>query len=207
MKESPRTLRVVDFNKDHLILISQVTALILTLGLASARLNAADQRLFHTYFDSNRWWLKSPEGQPFFSVGVCVLDQGVPRHQYDERKPAYGGWRHYDSPTEWADASLRRLKGWKFSTIGGWSDFETLRGSREHSMYMTPVLHLGSTVGFPWLDMWDEKNLERMERLAAERIDPLRDDPRVIGYYSDNELGWWCATLWTMTLEQPATSG
>ena len=31
--------------------------------------------------------------------------------------------------------------------------------------------------------------------------------PQVIGYYSDNELGWWNAILWKMTLEQPATSG
>jgi hypothetical protein len=29
----------------------------------------------------------------------------------------------------------------------------------------------------------------------------------VIGYYSDNEIGWWNAILWKMTLEQPATSG
>src|SRR5262249_5756803 len=42
---------------------------------------------------------------------------------------------------------------------------------------------------------------------AKETIIPLRDNPRVIGYYSDNELGWWNAILWRMTLEQPSTSG
>jgi hypothetical protein len=35
----------------------------------------------------------------------------------------------------------------------------------------------------------------------------LRDDPRLLGYYSDNEMGWWNATLFKMTLEQAPASG
>src|SRR5262249_18010817 len=48
---------------------------------------------------------------------------------------------------------------------------------------------------------------ERMDQVARDQILPLRDDPRVIGYYSDNEIGWWNAALFTMTLEQSPTSG
>jgi len=29
----------------------------------------------------------------------------------------------------------------------------------------------------------------------------------VIGYYSDNEMGWWNAILFKMTLEQAPTAG
>jgi len=36
---------------------------------------------------------------------------------------------------------------------------------------------------------------------------PWRDDPRLIGYYSDNEIGWWDAILFKATLEQAPTSG
>src|SRR5262249_44843102 len=36
---------------------------------------------------------------------------------------------------------------------------------------------------------------------------PLRDDPRIIGYYTDNEIGWWNAILFKMTLEQAPSSG
>jgi hypothetical protein len=167
----------------------------------------ADGRGFHVQQGEAGRSFVSPEGKPFFSVGVCVVDQGTPRDGYDPARPAYAAWRHYDSSGAWADATLARLKSWKFTTVGGWSDFAALRQSREQTLWLTPVLHLGSTVGAPWLDMWDAKHLERMERLAVERIVPLRDDPRVIGYYSDNEIGWWNATLWKMTLEQPASSG
>jgi hypothetical protein len=43
--------------------------------------------------------------------------------------------------------------------------------------------------------------------VAREQIPPLRDDPRLIGYYTDNEIGWWNGILFKMTLEQVSTSG
>jgi hypothetical protein len=55
--------------------------------------------------------------------------------------------------------------------------------------------------------MWDSKITDRMDAVAREQILALRDDPRVIGYYSDNEMGWWNAILFKMTLEQAPTSG
>ena len=55
--------------------------------------------------------------------------------------------------------------------------------------------------------MWDSKITDRMDAVAREQILALRDDPRVIGYYSDNEMGWWNAILFKMTLEQAPSSG
>lgn len=153
------------------------------------------------------WWLVSPEGEPFFSKGVCLVAQGASREEYDPENPGYAAWQHYPSPHHWADATLRRLKAWRFTTAGAWSDFATLRQSGEQTLWLTPVLHIGSTAGAPWWDMWDAAILERMDQVAREQILPLRDDPRVLGYYSDNELGWWNAALWKMTLEQAPTSG
>jgi hypothetical protein len=157
--------------------------------------------------DANGWWLVSRSGEKFFSLGVCMFNQGSKKDEYNPVKPSYAALRHYDGPEAWADASLRRLKSWGFTTVGGWSDYATLQQSREHDLWITPVLHLGSTSGAPWFDMWDEKVIRRIEEVAEKAILPLRDDPRVLGYFSDNELGWWNAIMWKMTLEQPATSG
>lgn len=74
-------------------------------------------------------------------------------------------------------------------------------------MLLTPVLHMGSTAGAPWWDMWDPEVISRMDATARETILAVRDDPRLVGYYSDNELGWWNATLFKMTLEQSPRSG
>ena len=94
-----------------------------------------------------------------------------------------------------------------FTTVGAWSDFQTLRQGRDRDVAFAPVLHIGSTAGAPWWDMWDPKIIDRMDQVAREQILALRDDPRLIGYYSDNEMGWWNATLFKMTLEQGPASG
>lgn len=151
--------------------------------------------------------LVDPAGRPFFSVGVCVVTRGESRAAYDPENPAYAAWQHYPTTPAWADDSLRRLREWGFTTLGGWADLTVLRASTNQTLWLTPVLHLGSTAGAPWWDMWNPKNVRRMRDVAREGISALHGDTRVIGYYSDNELGWWNATLWKMTLEQPATSG
>ena len=45
-----------------------------------------------------------------------------------------------------------------------------------------------------------------MDQIADDFIAPLRDDPRVIGYYCDNEIGWWDGALWRLTFAQAPTS-
>ena len=157
--------------------------------------------------DERCWWLVAPSGEPFFSLGICMFNQGQHRGEYDQAKPSYAAFRHYDMPEAWASASLARLKSWGFTTIGGWSDYHLVPPAAEHNLWLTPVLHIGSTSGAPWFDMWDEKVLARIGEVARKNIRELRGNPRVLGYYSDNELGWWNAILWKMTLEQPASSG
>jgi hypothetical protein len=154
-----------------------------------------------------RWSFLTPAGEPFFSMGVCVVTPGSSRQVWDPENPSYAWWRHYSTPAQWADATLRRLKEWRFTTLGAWGDQATLRASKEMTLYLTPVLHLGSTAGAPWWDMWDSRVVGRMEETARTQILAVRDDPRLLGYYSDNELGWWNATLFKMTLEQSSGSG
>src|SRR6185503_16716317 len=156
---------------------------------------------------NSAWWLASPEGRPFFSVGVCLVTRGASRDAFDRENPSYASWQHYTDDRAWADATLHRLKSWNFTTIGAWSHHRVLLQSSNMLGGLTPVLHVGSTAGAPWWDMWDEKIIQRMDDVAREQILAVRDDPRLIGYYTDNEMGWWNATLFHMALEQAPTSG
>ena len=177
----------------------------------SVAANAADLGSPKTRFSIQQQdgfaWLVKPDGERFFSFGVCCVNQGASREEFDSANPGYAAWRHYANSNAWADATMRRLKSWGFTTIGGWSDFQTLNQSPDTNLLFAPVLHIGSTAGAPWWDMWDPKIVDRMDQVAREAILPLRDNPRVIGYYSDNEIGWWNAILFKMTLEQAPTSG
>ncbi len=153
------------------------------------------------------WWLRSPDGQPFFSVGVCLVTRGASRESFSPTNPGYAAWQHYQNDAAWADATLKRLREWCFDTIGAWSHHSNLMASPRMLRGLTPVLHVGSTAGAPWWDMWDPKIIQRMDDVARGQIFSVRDDPRLIGYYTDNEMGWWNATLFRMALDQPATSG
>jgi hypothetical protein len=152
-------------------------------------------------------WLVRPNGERFFSLGVCCVDRGVARAEFRPENPGYAAWQHHVDSNEWAAVTLKRLKSWRFTTVGGWSDFQTLKQCPGADVAFAPVLQIGSTAGAPWWDMWDPKITDRMEQVARDQILALRDDSRVIGYYTDNEIGWWNAILFKMTLEQVPASG
>jgi hypothetical protein len=156
------------------------------------------------------WWFVAPNGEKFFSLGVCMFNRGLEGEAFNPNKPFYTASRHYDSPAAWAHSSLARLRSWGFTTVGGWSDYDTVAPvarSNGNLWWLTPVLHVGSTAGAPWFDMWDEKIIHRIEEVAQRNIGILAGNPHVLGYYSDNELGWWNAIMWRITLQQPASSG
>src|SRR5436309_6341617 len=152
-------------------------------------------------------WLVRPNGERFFSFGACVVDQGASLSEYNPTNPGYAAFQHYENSNRWAAATVQRLRSWKFTTIGAWSDFDTLKQCHDGVMAFTPMLAVGMTCGAPWVDMWDTNVIARMHEVARKQILPLRDDPRLLGYYSDNEMGWWNAPLFKMTLEQAPISG
>jgi hypothetical protein len=153
------------------------------------------------------FWLVRPDGKRFFSLGVCCVNQGFSHERFDPMNPGYASFQHYDNSTLWAEATMNRLKSWGFTTVGGWSDYRVLRQCRDADVAFIPVLAIGMSIGAPWKDMWDTNIIAQMYQVARDQIVPLRHDPRVLGYYTDNEMGWWNAALFKMTLEQPPTSG
>lgn len=148
------------------------------------------------------WWFVKPDGERFISLGVNCVDPGLARDNYEPSKPAYAAFRHYDSTDAWAEDTMRRLKTWNFNTVGGWSHPAIQRGK----MPYISVLHLGSYTGVPWNDLFAADFDKQIERLSKQFVTPHRDDPQLLGWCSDNELGWYPDTLFTFHLSQPAES-
>lgn len=166
----------------------------LALALASVSLVAvaivpADTR-YKVAESGGRAWFTDGAGSRFRSLGVCCVNRGLGTMEWDDSNPGYSAARLFEHDAAWARDTLARLGRWGFNTVGAWSDHALLRGS----LYQTPVLHLGAS-GIPWKDMWDPTVVADTYRIAREGIAPHRDDPRVIGYFSDNELGWWFGAM------------
>ncbi len=158
---------------------------------------------FETAQKDGRWWLKDPKGRPFFCKAVNVFEIGADPAKLDPAKPAYSGLRHYPSRDAWLKAQLARLKSWGFNTLGGYTD---------HDFYLqakwpyTVALAMGAWVSVPWLDPAEPASLQKFDELAQEVAAKFKNDPNLIGYFVDNELGWWDETLLTFWLTQPSTA-
>ncbi len=138
------------------------------------------------------WWLITPGGERFISAGVNHVSYTA------DQSPALGYAPYgrataekYGSEKAWAEAVVPRLKSWGFNTIGGWSSTHTY----EHNVACTPILNLGVRAGGDWLsgafpDVFSEQFEQTVENVVKAECVPRRDDPMVLGYFTDNELKW-----------------
>jgi hypothetical protein len=148
---------------------------------------------FHTQQINGRWWLVTPEGNAFFSKGVCHVD-----YRGDHSPPlGYSPYNQtvaarYGSAGKWATATAKRMKGWGLNTVGAWSSPDLYK----QKIAYAPVLDLAASTapdlwlrgGFP--DVFSPQFREAVEKTAARLCKPYRNDPWLLGYFTDNELRW-----------------
>ena len=158
---------------------------------------------------SSRWslaredrvaWLVTPCGDRFFSLGVNVLDGGYPQREKDGK--IWYSWEAF-APTlaDWTVQTRRRLLSWGFNSAGGWALApETLK------LPSIVNLELGRLARFHWFDPFDPATERRMNELARALVAPYRRSPYRIGYFSDNEVGWWAGALFVFYSSKPASS-
>ena len=145
-------------------------------------------------------WLKTPCGEPFYSLGVDILDGGYPDRERDGK--VWYSWKAFaPSLDAWIGETRRRLAQWGFNTAGGWS--------LSPDALKTPEvinLELGRRAKFHWFDPFAPDMEARMTALARELTAPYRNSPYRIGYFSDNEVGWWAGALFVFYSTKPADS-
>ena len=146
---------------------------------------------FHARKIGGRWWLIDPEGCLFLSVGLCSVNTGT----LDQT-----AWKQrYGSPGKWGEDAAAMLKFYGFNSLGCWSDWQVIRPTK-HKMPYFPRWNFMSTYknrrdpkygprGYPKQCMpvfdpdWPTFCDEHAKQLAA-----TKDDPWLVGHFSDNEL-------------------
>ena len=145
-------------------------------------------------------WLVTPCGEPFFSAGVNVLDGGAPARFANDRM--WYSWTAFDPSLDaWADETRQRLAQWGFNSAGGWS-----LPPAQLRLPEIANLELGRMAQFHWFDPFDPATEQRMMDEAATLVAPYKDSPYRIGYFSDNEVGWWNGALFVFYSQKPATN-
>src|SRR5882724_421956 len=92
------------------------------LALSSGRCGEITNAPFSIEQRGGISWLNKPSGERFFSLGVCVVNQGAPSNGLNPTNSGYAAFQHYQNADRWAEATLKRLKSWNITTISAWSD-------------------------------------------------------------------------------------
>jgi len=145
---------------------------------------------------AGQWWLIDPQGQPFFSCGVA----GVNRNG----RTGAGAVEAYAAALAkkfaaadgraWADATVPRLWHWHINTLGPWTGPElddcglarVELADFRRAAPSTLIRFAGANVP----DVFDPQWVAGCARIAAEVCDPWRGRRELIGYFTDDALGW-----------------
>jgi hypothetical protein len=146
------------------------------------------------------WWFVTPQGKRFFSVGVNVVTGGSEDRHFRGRT-WYSWASSYPSFEMWLLATRVRLRDWGFNSAGGWS-----LHPEELRLPSTPELDLGRLSRFHWFDPFEPSTADRMKQMAKELTAPYRGSPFRIGYFSDNEVGWWNGPLFVYYIQKPPSN-
>ena len=143
-----------------------------------------------------RWWLIDPEGYRFLHVGVVAVGPGSSQNMKKAFAEKFG-----DTKT-WAVETTSLLKDLHFNGTGGWTDHNRLYQSGEPLPYVIRMSlmsgfgkKLGVTRAVPGHTGFELECIPVFHpdfasycREQAEVLAAYRDDPYVVGIYSDNEL-------------------
>ncbi len=136
-------------------------------------------------------WSFVHNGKPFYSMGVTtVLAVDEPPKNRVDRGHYDGLAAHGGDMSAWVRHTTARLHEWGFNTLGGWCSDEIVRGS---DLYFTKVLSFGygGTVGNDRLcDVWSAAYAAAISDWAVKEVLPLANEPRLLGYFTNNELNW-----------------
>jgi hypothetical protein len=144
-------------------------------------------------------WIRTPCGERFFSIGVDVVDAGdsgahLQRPHYDWRAVA-------PSLAAWAGDTRGRLLDWGFNSVGAWS-----LPPQQLELPTAINLELGRLARYHWFDPFDPAMPKRLAEEARKLTAPYRFSPFRLGYFSDNEVGWWGGALFVFYSAKPAAN-
>ena len=149
---------------------------------------------------NGRWWLITPEGQPFFSIGLNHIDSATLRYRENARL----WWDKYaNSMEKWLKQVRSDLLEWGFNTVGWVQEVVTRNDqNHRHSRNFTfeeyqwlnmPYCHMLPFVDFhQWEietrnpDIKSKGFEEWCDYVARADCSRFAEDPKLIGYfYSD----------------------
>ena len=157
---------------------------------------------FRTQKVGDRWWIIDPEGHPYIFKGVTAFSVGHSERQQNALK------ERYSTMEGWADAEMEHLRQLGFNGLGAWSAVAAVRKSPRPMPYTVIVSPMGRYHGqhlrkyggkylqHGWqnyrfdLAMVFDPEFDKYVEQEVAKVAAYKDDPWLIGYFTDNEIPW-----------------
>jgi hypothetical protein len=182
--------------------------------------NYGSTGFFRTMKIDNRWWVIDPEGFP----GIQMVVNGVRKGTSEQTNAAFS--KLFKSDDDWMCKTFGMLNNLVFNGIGSWSHTDAVQASNalcDKKFSYTLILNFMSSygrkrggtyqlpgnIGYPnqCIFVFDPE-FERFCMKEAAEISKFKNDPNLIGYFSDNELPFGMANLeGYLTLPNPVDPG
>jgi len=153
---------------------------------------------FRTIQRDGRWWLVDPDGHLFVHRGVTSVRQirsaGARKQVLDQ----------FGSPEGWAKETCKLIQDHDFNGLSAWCDIETLQPGKAGLVYTKlwnfmssygrqrggtyqKSGHTGYPNGCPFI--FDPEFPTFCDQRASQMAS-TKDDPWLLGHFTDNELPW-----------------
>lgn len=155
-------------------------------------------RFFTLRQSGGRWWLITPEGRPFFSLGLNHIDSSPLRSVENGRLWAE---RYGNSQERWLKESVAQdLREWGFNSVG-WTQEVVIRGDAIHRHSPSFTYEEYQWLGLPYCHLLPFAETHQWENevrhtdffhpdfadwcdyVARSQCARFADDPKLIGYF------------------------
>jgi hypothetical protein len=162
------------------------------------------------------WWFIDPDGHLYYSTGLNGVGVGAgTRVEGREdlfaalpppnpapvapgaRGRGFGGsfytWnlqRRFgdDWRNKWAELTTQRLTAWGFNTMHNWGTTNLAEPRVPYAFMMRGWQTGNSIMGMP--DVYANDFARRVDEVAANQLEPRKNDPFMLGYFIGNEPPW-----------------
>lgn len=159
---------------------------------------------FRSEYSNGRWWIIDPLGYPYISKGLAVFTGFTSPNQQTK-------WlTKYQNKANWYTQESTVLRNNGINSLGSFSDVETVRASSQpipYTVMINPMQeykkeHIKGYGGSyeqadPWLGgyrydlvMVFDPEFDFYADSVAQHLVQYKDDPYLLGYFTDNELPW-----------------
>ncbi len=172
---------------------------------------------FRTEKSAGRWWIVDPLGHVFWSHGACSTGYDSLQTSVKGREGYFTGLEkmRQDFPTAWSkdgnavnhgianwqrvfgkdwyskvtDLTHRRLRSWGMNSFGNWSDMEMAK--QDKTPYTVAIHPSAKSIAPKVWDVFDERFESDIDRTISSKVKATANDAWCIGYFVDNEMGFF----------------